>query len=250
MDLTVADLALATNRSETYIRRRISQSDLVARREGRRLYVAQNEAARWARENGLTFVPTIPNPAPTEDVRDRAARVTVLVWQAKSKMPVNLFTHIRHRRRDSLGPWAGDPAGTWSSEFVAIDDMPEPAEIRLYRLDASLEHCQGLIDSILVHSTLEIDGVTINYSLEHEARRFWAFRDIRGSTDAEVLSPFGHHSAEIIESWSFNDDLQLRWQELVVSPPAKLRALLEKLKFPLDRRPERVGNLMIAGCPR
>ena len=217
-------------------------------REGRRLYVAQDEAARWARENGLTFVPTIPNSAPTEDVRDRAARVTVLVWQGKGKTPVNLFTHIRHRRRDSLGPWAGDPDGIWSSEIVVIDDMPEPAEIRLYRLDASLEYCQGLVDGILVQGTLEIDGVGIDYSLEYGARRFWAFRDIRGSSDAEVLSPFDSHSAEIIESWSFDDDLQRRWQELVVSPPAKVQALLEKLKFPLDRRPERVGNLMIASA--
>lgn len=248
MEFTVADLALATNKSESYIRRRINQSDLVARREGRRLYVAQDEAARWARDNGLTFVPTIPNSAPTEDVRDRAARVTVLVWQGKGKTPVNLFTHIRHRRRDSLGPWAGYPDGIWSSEIVVIDDMPEPAEIRLYRLDASLEYCQDLVDGILVQGTLEIDGVEIDYSLEHGARRFWAFRDIRGSTDAEVLSPFDSHSAEIIESWSFDDDLQRRWQEMVVSPPAKLQALLEKLKFPLDRRPERVGNLMIASA--
>ena len=248
MDLTVADLALATNRSESYIRQRIRRSDLVARREGRRLYVAQAEAARWARENGLTFVPTIPNPAPTEDVRDRTARVTVLVWQGQGEKPVNLFTHIRHRRRDSLGPWAGDPDGIWSSEIVVIDDMPEPAEIWLYRLDTSLEHCQGLIDSIMDQGILEVDGVVIEYSLERDARRFWAFRDIRGSGDAEVISPFGRHSAEIIESWSFDDDLERRWQELVVSPPAKLRPLLEKLTFPLDRRPERVGNLMIAGA--
>ena len=163
-------------------------------------------------------------------------------------MPVNLFTHIRHRRRDSLGPWAGDPDGTWSSEIVAIDDMPEPGEIRLYRLDASFEHCQSLVDSILVQGVLEVDGVEIEYSLEHDARRFWAFRDIRGSADADVLSPFGRHSAEIIETWSFDDDLRRRWQELVVSPPDRLRPLLEKLTFPLDRRPERVGNLMIAGA--
>ena len=164
MEFTVTDLALATNRSESYIRQRISQCDLVARREGRRLYVAQAEAARWARENGLTFVPTIPNPTPTEDVRDRTARVTVLVWQGQGKKLVNLFTHIRHRRRDSLGPWAGDPDGIWSSEIVVIDDMPEPAEIWFYRLDASLEHCQGLIDSILDQGILEVDGVVIEYS--------------------------------------------------------------------------------------
>ena len=248
MDLTVADLALATNKSESYIRQRIRQNDLAARREGRQLYVAQNVAARWARENGLPFVLTIPDAIPTGNVRDRTARVTVLAWHEKDKMPVNLFTHIRHRRRDSLGPWAGDPDGSWSGEVVAIDDMPEPGEIRLYRLDASFEHCQSLVDNILVEGVLEIDGVAIEYSLEHDARRFWAFRDIRGSTGAEVLSPFDQHSAEIVESWNFDDGLQRRWQELVVSPPAKLRSLLEKLTFPLDRRPERVGNLMVAGA--
>ena len=248
MDLTVADLALATNRSASYIRHKIRQNDLVARREGRRLFIAQDEAARWAYKNGLPFVLTIPSPSPTGNFPDTTTRVTVLAWHEKEKTPVNLFTHIRHRRHDSLGPWAGGPDGPWSSESVAIDGMPEHGEIRFYRLDASFEHCQGLLDSILAQGVLEVDDVAIEYSLEHDARQFWAFRDVRGSADAEVLSPFGQHSAEIIEFWSFDDNLQQRWQELVVSPPAKLQPLLEKLTFPLDRRPERVGNLMIAGA--
>ncbi len=108
MEFTVADLALATNKSESYIRRRISQSDLVARREGRRLYVAQDEAARWARENSLTFVPTIPNSAQTEDVRDRAARVTVLVWQGEPETPRVLLTHLMRLRR-KLGEDGDNP---------------------------------------------------------------------------------------------------------------------------------------------
>ena len=246
MDLTVADLALATNRSESNIRDRIRRNELVARREGGGLYVAQDEAARWARENGLPFVLTISQPSPTGNVRDRIARVTVLAWHKKDQAAVNLFTHIRHRRRDSSGPWAGYPDGAWSDEIVAINDITGSGELRLHRLDASFEHCQGLIDSILAQGILTIDGVAIEYSLEHDARRFWAFRDIRGSADAEILSPFGQHSAEIIESWSFDDDLQRRWQELIGSPPVNLQPLLEKLAFPLDRRPERVGNLMIA----
>ena len=248
MDITVSDLALATNKSEAYIRRRIRQKDLVARREGRRLYVARDEAARWARENGLPFVLTVFQPSPTGNVRDRTARVTVLAWHEKDKPPVNLFTHIRHRRRDSLGPWAEIPDRVWSDEIVAIDDMPGSGELRLYRLDASFEHCQGLIDGILAQGVLEVGGAAIEYSLEHDARRFWAFRDIRGSAGAEVPSPFGQHSAEITESWSFDDDLKRRWQDLVISPPAELQPLLEKLRFPLDRRPERVGNLMIVGA--
>ena len=105
MDLTVSDLALAVSKSEEYVRRRIHQNDQSARREGRRLFVAQREAARWARESGLSFVLRIPNPQLIGGPQGRTARMTVLAWHPKGKEPVNLFTHVRHRRRDSLGPW-------------------------------------------------------------------------------------------------------------------------------------------------
>ena len=115
MDLTVSDLAIAVSKSEEYVRRRIRQDYLSARREGRRLYVTQLEAARWARESGLHFVSRVSHPQPMGKLQCRTARMTVLAWHPKSRAPVNLFTHVRHRSRDSLGPWCqSDPDESWS----------------------------------------------------------------------------------------------------------------------------------------
>ena len=60
MYLPVSDVALAVSKSQDYVRRRIHQNRLVANREGRRFFVDQFEAARWARESGLPFVLTVP----------------------------------------------------------------------------------------------------------------------------------------------------------------------------------------------
>ena len=248
MYLTVSDVALAVSKSQDYVRRRIHQNRLVANREGRRFFVDQFEAARWAHESGLPFVLTVPNPGSIERIRCRVARLTVLAWHPNDKAPVNLFTHIRHRRYDSLGPWAAHPDGSWSKEMIPINDVAEPGELRMYRLDAPFEHCQSMINGILIGGVLGIDGIEIKYSLEHEARRYWAYRDSIGRNGLSVLSPFSNYSAEVIEAWSFNDELQQRWQELTTSPPSNLQTFLNSLKFPLDKLPERVGNLMIAGA--
>ena len=248
MYLTVSDVALAVSKSQDYVRRRIHQNRLVANREGRRFFVDQFEAARWAHESGLPFVLTVPNPGSIERIRCRVARLTVLAWHPNDKAPVNLFTHIRHRRYDSLGPWAAHPDGSWSKEMIPINDVAEPGELRMYRLDAPFEHCQSMINGILIGGVLGIDGIEIKCSLEHEARRYWAYRDSIGRNGLSVLSPFSNYSAEVIEAWSFNDELQQRWQELTTSPPSNLQTFLNSLKFPLDKLPERVGNLMIAGA--
>ena len=248
MDLTVSDLALAVSKSPEYVRRRIRQSDLSARREGRRLFVTQHEAARWARESGLSFVPRIPNPELIGETQFRTARLTVLAWHPKGKRPVNLFTHLRHRRRDSLGPWVGGPDESWSCEIVSVNAGDEPGELRLHRLDAPVEHCQRMVNGIFAASVLNIDDLEIGYSLNHDGRHYWAYRDLRGAAGFAVTSPFDRYSAEVVEFWSFDEELQKRWQELLKSSQPNLESLIGSLKFPLDRRSERVGNLMIAGA--
>lgn len=248
MDLTVSDLAVAVGRSEAYIRRRIRQNDLGARREGRRLFVGQHEAARWARENGLSFVLRIPPPESIGEIQSRTARMTVLAWHPEGKAPVNLFTHLRHRRRDSLGPWVGDPDQSWSCEILATNIADEPGELRLHLLDAPFHDCQRMVNGILTSGVLNIDALGIAYSLMPIARHFWAYRDHRGSTDCAVLSPFGKHSAEIVEYWGLNEELRAHWKELVKSCQTNLEPFLQRLKFRLDQRLERVGNLMVAGA--
>lgn len=248
MDLTVSELAVAVGKSEEYIRRRIRQNDLAARREGRRLFVTQHEATRWARKNGLSIVLRLRPPESTSETQCRTARMTVLAWYPEGKAPVNLFTHVRHRRSDSLGPWVGNTDPSWSTEILAIGDGDEPGELRLHRLDAPLHDCQRMVNGVLASGVLNIDELEIGYSLMEGARHYWAYRDLRGGTDVAVLSPFKNHSAEIIEFWGFDEELRRRWQALLKSSQKKLEPLLEKLKFRLDQRSERAGNLMIAGA--
>ena len=95
--------------------------------------------------------------------------MTVLAWQGCGTLMINLFTLIRHRRRDALGPWANPPDETWSR--CALGDG-----ILLFTLDTSFERCQALVDQIMDSGTLAIDGADIQYALEPVPRRHWAYR--------------------------------------------------------------------------
>ena len=241
MNLTIAELARAVGKNETYVRQHVHRKHLTARRQGRNVFVALDEAARWARERGLSFDTPARISATARDIKGRAARMTVLTWVEPDARPRNLFTLVRHRRQDALGPWASDPGECWSSEDLGHG-------LRLLSFDAPFEHCQALIDHILDSGTLEIDGVDVDYSLHLIPRRHWAYRDDRPFTDASVRSPFSRHSAEIIEYWSFGAELRDRWLKVLESSPGGLPPRLMRLGFPLDRRVDRVGNLMIAGA--
>ena len=61
-----------------------------------------------------------------------------------------------------------------------------------------------------------------------------------------MRSPFSNHSAEIVEYWSFMAEPRQRWLDLLDSLQGTTPAGLARLGFPLDRRPDRIGNLMIA----
>ena len=167
--------------------------------------------------------------------------MTVLVWHEPDARPRNLFTLVRHRRRDALGPWASEPGERWSS-----DDLGHG--LRLLSFDAPLERCQALVNRILDSGSLEVDGAEVVYALHPVPRLHWAYRDDRPFTDASVRSPFSRHSAEIIEYWSFDAELGDRWLEVLGASPGGLPLGLVRLRFPLDRRVDRVGNLMIAGA--
>ena len=241
MDLRIAELACAVGKSETYIRQHIHRGHLSARREGRNVFVELDEAARWARERGLPFGVPVRVSATAEDMKGRTARMTVLTWDEPDARPRNLFTLVRHRRQDALGPWASDPGEGWSSEDLGHG-------LRLLTLDAPFEQCQALVDQILDSGTLEIDGVEVEYSLHPVPRCHWAYRDDRPFTDVSMRSPFSRHSAKIIEYWSFEAEICDRWLELLEVSPSDLPASLKRLGFPLDRVVDRVGNLMIAGA--
>ena len=248
MNFTVAELALAVGKSENYVRQHIHRNHLATLRVGRNVAVAQDEAARWARAHGLPFVLPARASVVSGLVENRIARMTVLTWHPKDARPVNLFTHIRHRQRKALGPWANEPDGTWHSEKVLADATGESEDLYFHSMDAPLEHCQEFVEQILNKGILETNGVEIDYVLEHVPRVHWAYRYEGTEPDISFRSPFSNHSAEVTEYWSFAAEARDRWLAVVGSRLVDLKPLLDGLGFPLDRLSDRVGNLTISGA--
>ena len=241
VNLTIAELARAVDKSETYVRQHVHRKHLTTRRDGRKVSVALEEASRWARERGLSLDVPARTSVATGTMRDRAARMTVLVWDAPGAQARNLFTLMRHRRQDALGPWTSEPDETWSARDLGH-------ELRLFSFDGSIERCQAWVDRILDSGTLAIDDFEIRYAVAPIARRHWAYRDDRPVADASMRSPFSRHSAEIVEYWSFMAESRQHWLTILDSLEGKPLAGLSRLGFPLDRRADRIGNLMIAGA--
>ena len=241
MNLTIAEVARAVGKTDNYVRQHIHRNHLNARKDGRNVSVALDDAVRWARKRGLTFEKPASVLVKARSMKGRIARMTVLVWQEPNATPRNLFTLIRHRREEALGPWASAPDSTWSS-----DDLGQG--LRLFTFDATFELCQALLGQILNSGTLRIDDVNVDYALHRNPRYHWAYRDDRPFTNTSVRSPFSRHSAEVIEYWSFKEECLNNWLEILESPPNDLSSHLKCLGFPLDQCQERVGNLMIAGA--
>ena len=121
-------------------------------------------------------------------------------------------------------------------------------ELRLFSFDASFERCRALVDRVLESGTLDPGGLEIRYALEPVPRRHWAYRDDRPFADASMRSPFSQHSAEVDEYWSFAAEPRQRWLDVLAVIEGRAPAGLSGLGFPLERRPDRIGNLMIAGA--
>ena len=241
MHLTIQEVARAVAKSENYVRQHVNRKHLTVLRDGRRVSVASDEAARWAGERGLPFnLPTNAWPS-TLTMEGRTARMTVLTQHRAGERFLNLLTVVRHRRQDALGPWSVERGEAWRSEDLG-------SGLRLYSMDASFEHCRGLVDFILEFATLPIDGVEVHYDIEPVPRCHRAFRDERGLADAPLRSPFSSHSAEIIEYWSLSAEVRRHWVEILDSRHGRKPLQLSRLGFPLDSFTDRVGNVMIAGA--
>ena len=103
-----------------------------------------------------------------------------------------------------------DEDKTWISEDLGNG-------LRLFSLDAPLEHCQALVEDILQEAKLSIDSEQIDYALEPTPRRHRAFRDKRGLADGSMASPFPRHSAEIVEYWCLAAEPRKHWLEVLGS---------------------------------
>ena len=241
MNLTVSELARAVRKNENYVRQHIHRHHLAVRRQGRSVCVPLEEAVKWAGARGLPFTPPKRVRLTFLEEGERVARLTILAWSGQDGRARNLLTLLRHRKRESVGPWSGEPDAVWALQSLGDG-------LSLFSFTASYAECREHLNHILASETLETMGHEIHYDLEDQPRNHWAYRDYRRRSEASIRSPFSMHSAAITEYWSFEDEPHKRWLSLPDPPPARIRSGLRRLGFPLDRCPERVGNLVIAAA--
>ena len=179
---------------------------------------------------------------------NRTSRMSVLAWHPKDGKVCNLFTHIRHRRADGMGPWAGEPDGVWRTTTFPFNEIVQPGEVKLHLLDASLAYCLELVKDILDKNAMVVEELEVFYALEQPARCHWAYRNHMGTDAHSVSSPFTKHSAKVTEFWSFEPDPRDYWRKVCESYTYhQLEDALRGLAFRLDQRLDRVGNLVISG---
>ena len=248
MRLTVADLALAIGKDENYVRQHIRRKNLIAEKDGGRVFVEEAEAVRWAKQRGLPLTQAIITPESDGEVGTRTVRMTVLALQAPNETTTNMFTLIRHQDHKSLGPWTKIENPDWHRETSNADDSGEADNLILYRLDTTLAKCQEIVKQILQSGVLNIDGSEIQYALEQKPRHHWAYQDHTASHEEVLGHLFGRHSAEITEYWCFDSGTQARWMAVLKVAKEAPRAMAKVLHFPLDQRPDRAGNLVIASA--
>ena len=243
MKLSIAELAQAVDKSENLVRQHIRRKHLCAEKTESGVSVDLEEAARWARARGLSFQAPAGAILTGGAMESRTARMTVLTWNEEGQeQPLwNLFTFVRHRHVDGLGPWAGELAPTWSEKGLGCG-------VRLWAFDGPLERCLEYVDQILESGTLGIGEYEIGYDITSVCYRHRAFRDDRSRADETIRSPFSRHSAELVEYWNFSDGLRTRWLKVLESWTGDRSLIPKLLGFPLDRHTDRVGNLMIAGA--
>ena len=205
------------------------------------MYVELDEVRRWAQKREISFRSPVRAAMAMTRMRDRAARMTVLARKGLDGRFRNLFTLVRHRREDGMGPWGSEPDEDWRIEELAGD-------LHLLSFDASLQRFEPIIDRILDSGTLLVKGLEVEYALESVPRRHWAYRNQRAALDHSLRSPFARHSAEILEYWSFTARPRQLWREELESSMSPGRSRFAHLGFPLDHRSDRVGNLMIASA--
>ena len=237
--LTVRELARAVGKSETYVRQHIHRGHLTVRKDGRHTYIAPDEAARWCRDWGMPFTPPA-GVTTTMSTSPRIARITIITLQGNDQSHTNVFTLVRHRRPESLGPWALQPTEQWTHEKLDHG-------FSRFTMDSTFERCHSLVDQIAASGSVDIAGVNCRYDLLSPPRRHWAYRDHRGISDVAMQSPFSAHSAEVLEYWGSDTDLRASLLATLDSLPSDWD-LQTSFGFDLRTRIDRVGNLVVAGA--
>ena len=246
MGLTVAELALTIGKDENYVRQHIRRKNLAARKNGRRVFVEEAEAARWAKERGLPFTQAARALELDDEVSTHAARMTVLAIRGNDGTSTNVFTLIRHRDRRLLGPWDKEETLTWYCDTVPIESAGETKALSFFRCDGIMAQCQELVKQILQEGKLDIEGHEVQYTLECKPRHHWAYQEHTSRGAGSLDSPFSNSSAEITEYWCFDSETQERWTTTIQAASEAAHKMAAALHFPINQRLERTGNLMIA----
>ena len=248
MRLTVAELALAIGKDQNYVRQHVRRGKLAAQKDGHRMFIEEVEAVKWAKERGLPISQAIRTPEVDCELSTRSARMTVLALQAPNGTSINVFTLVRHRNQDSLGPWAEIESPNWHREATSVEGSGLNENLLLCRLDTTLAKCQDMTKQILQNGVLDIEGTEIQYAIDRIPRRHWTYQDHTASHQAVLKSPFRRQSAEITEYWCFDSETQARWMATLRFADEASREMAKVLHFPLDQRPDRAGNLVIANA--
>ena len=246
MSLTIADLALAIGKDENYVRQHIRRNNLTARKNGRRVFVEEEEAIRWAKERGLPFTQAFGTLESEDEVSTHAARMTVLAIRGTDGIERNVFTLIRHRDRRSLGPWDKEENLNWYCDTVPVENAGDTKSLSFYRCDGTMARCQELVKRILQEGKLNIQGDEVRFVLERKPRHHWAYQEHTSSGTGSLKSPFSNNSAEITEYWCFDADTQELWTTTVQAAAETAEKMASALHFPINQRSDRAGNLAIA----
>ena len=236
-DYTIQELAEAVDKTENFIRQHIFRGHLESEKKGHRTYVTYAEARRWCRERGLTI--TQPQLSLADFVaKPKVARLTVAARLCDDGQYLNLFTLLRIRRRDLLGPW--QPPVNKLRKSEEFDNS-----IFLFTLDGDLSSCGSLINLALDSGKIELGDRICRFDVHESPRSFRAYRDHHGDYDEPIQSPFKDHSASIREYWCRESETRRKLlEELSENIPSQEE--FGSLGFPLSERIDRIGNIMVA----
>ena len=181
------------------------------------------------------------------EIITRAARMTVMAMQGTDGISTNVFALVRHRDHRSLGPWYEENLN-WYRSTVPVENAGDIRSLSLYRYDGTLAKCQEFVRRILQEDKLEIEGHEIQFKLEPNPRHHWAFQEHTSSGIKSLHSPFRNSSSEISEYWCFDTEIREKWIATVLADAETTEKMATALHFPIIRRTDRVGNLMITNA--
>ena len=237
--LTVSELARIVGKADSYVRQHVRRGHLSVTKDGTRTLIDPEEAIRWSQERNLPFLSPVPFTSALSSP-PRAARMTAIIRRDGDTTADNVYTLIRHRRADALGPWASPHSGEWKTEDLGHD-------LCRLTLDSTFDECRALADEAVEGGSVELADIRCKYDLFSHPRRHWAYRDDRPNAKASMKSPFHAHSANITEYWATESEGRASLSRSLDELPADVKITVPSARAS-EIWPDRIGNLVIAGA--